>query len=201
MLQVTIWRRFIACWILKDTNTHSEYEIFIAFPLLQWCAVEYSRGTALNDRKVTVSFPDAIIENFHLLNPSGNIIALGSTYPVTEMSTRDISWREAWQSYHFHLPIVYKFLEPKISGTLRACPGQWLDRFMDCLFNIPDFVCDYLFLKILQPWHEDCREHTEANCKWQQNLQTRFEVLTGKFVKVLVFHDTLTYWLAKKDHF
>jgi len=31
--QMTIWR--IACWIPKATNTHSEYVIFIAFPLQQ----------------------------------------------------------------------------------------------------------------------------------------------------------------------
>jgi len=72
-------------------------------------------------------------------------MALGSIYPVTEMSTRDISWREGWQSCHFHLPIVYKFWEPKIFGALMACPGQWLDSFMDCLFNVPDF-CLWLSL-------------------------------------------------------
>jgi len=26
----------IACWILKATNTHSEYVIIVAFPLQQW---------------------------------------------------------------------------------------------------------------------------------------------------------------------
>jgi hypothetical protein len=34
--QMTIWRRRIACWIPKATNTDSEYVIFIAFPLQQW---------------------------------------------------------------------------------------------------------------------------------------------------------------------
>ena len=34
--QMTIWRMRIACWILKATNTHSEYVIYIAFPLQQW---------------------------------------------------------------------------------------------------------------------------------------------------------------------
>ena len=33
----TIIRRMpFACWITKATNTHSEYVIFIAFPLQQW---------------------------------------------------------------------------------------------------------------------------------------------------------------------
>ena len=26
----------IACWITKDTDTHPEYVLFIAFPLQQW---------------------------------------------------------------------------------------------------------------------------------------------------------------------
>jgi len=33
---MTIWRKRIACWIPKAINTHSEYVIFIAFPLQQW---------------------------------------------------------------------------------------------------------------------------------------------------------------------
>ena len=33
---MTISRMRIACWIPKDTNTHSEYVILIAFPLQQW---------------------------------------------------------------------------------------------------------------------------------------------------------------------
>jgi cytidylate kinase len=31
-----VWRKRIACWILKATNTHSEYVILIALPLQQW---------------------------------------------------------------------------------------------------------------------------------------------------------------------
>jgi hypothetical protein len=34
--QIKIWRVRIACWITKITNTHSEYLILNAFPLLQW---------------------------------------------------------------------------------------------------------------------------------------------------------------------
>ena len=34
--QATIWRMFVACWITKATNTHSDYVIPIAFPLQQW---------------------------------------------------------------------------------------------------------------------------------------------------------------------
>jgi hypothetical protein len=34
--QMTIWRVRIACWILKATDTHSQYVILIYFPLQQW---------------------------------------------------------------------------------------------------------------------------------------------------------------------
>ena len=34
--QMTIWRLCIAYWIPKVKNTHSEYIIFIPFPLPQW---------------------------------------------------------------------------------------------------------------------------------------------------------------------
>jgi hypothetical protein len=35
-LKTTIWRKRIACWIPKATNTHSEYVIIIALPLQHW---------------------------------------------------------------------------------------------------------------------------------------------------------------------
>jgi len=40
--QITIWHMRIACWIPQATNTHSESEILIAFPLQQWLHVHHS---------------------------------------------------------------------------------------------------------------------------------------------------------------
>ena len=34
--QTTMRPTCIACWITKDTDTHPEYVVFIAFPLQQW---------------------------------------------------------------------------------------------------------------------------------------------------------------------
>jgi len=59
-------------------------------------------------------------------------MALGLTKPLTEMSTRNISWgvkvagAYGWQPYHIHVRIVLKsgslnLLEP--SGTVQACNG------------------------------------------------------------------------------
>jgi hypothetical protein len=41
-------------------------------------------------RKVEGSIPEGVFENFHRLNPSGRTMALGSTQPLTEMSTTDL---------------------------------------------------------------------------------------------------------------
>ena len=43
-------------------------------------------------RKVAGSIPDGVTGIFQWLNPSGRTMALGSTEPLTEMSTRNSSW-------------------------------------------------------------------------------------------------------------
>jgi hypothetical protein len=43
-------------------------------------------------RKIAGSIPDDVIRIFHLRNPSGRTMALGLTQPLSEMSTRNISW-------------------------------------------------------------------------------------------------------------
>ena len=44
------------------------------------------------NRKVAGLISIGVIEIFHWHNPSGHTMALGSTQPLTEMSTRNISW-------------------------------------------------------------------------------------------------------------
>jgi len=83
-------------------------------------------------RKVAGSIPDYIIRIFHGNNPPGRIMALELTQPLTEISTKNISWRVkavgalGCQIYHLHVPIVLKsgslkLLEP--SGLDQACNG------------------------------------------------------------------------------
>jgi len=43
-------------------------------------------------RKVACSIPDGVTGNFHRHNPSGRTLALELTQPLTEMSTRNVSW-------------------------------------------------------------------------------------------------------------
>jgi len=51
---------------------------------------QWLRRCATN-RKFAGSIPGGVIGIFHLHNPSDRTIALGSTQPLTEMSTRCIS--------------------------------------------------------------------------------------------------------------
>jgi hypothetical protein len=84
-------------------------------------------GTALQAGRSRV-----VIEISCWHDPSGRTMALGLTQPLTEMSTRCISWGvkasggSGWQSYHLHVPIALKsrrlkLLEP--SGPVQGCNG------------------------------------------------------------------------------
>jgi len=50
------------------------------------------RGTALKVGRFRIRFPDGVIEIFHWHDPSGDTMALTSAQPLTEISTRSISW-------------------------------------------------------------------------------------------------------------
>jgi hypothetical protein len=67
---------------------HLYYSLFLFLikyltPLLRHCATS---------RKVEGSIPDSVTGIFHWHNTSGRTVALGLTQPLTEMSTRNISW-------------------------------------------------------------------------------------------------------------
>jgi len=48
---------------------------------------------ALRYKTVAGSISDGVIRIFHLHNPSGRTMALGSNQPLTKISTTNISWR------------------------------------------------------------------------------------------------------------
>ena len=50
------------------------------------------RVSTVVEALVAGSIPDRVVGIFHLHNPSVRTMALGSIQPVTEMSTRIISW-------------------------------------------------------------------------------------------------------------
>ena len=94
-----------------------------------WCS--QLRDCAIR-RKVAGSIPNCVIRIFHWHKPSARAVALRSNEPLTEMSTRNISWwvkvggALGWQPYHFHGLSVLKsgslyLLEP--SGHVHVCNG------------------------------------------------------------------------------
>ena len=54
---------------------------------------EYSFRHCAVRWKVAVSIPDCVNGTFYLHDPFGHTMTLGSTRPLTEMSTRNISWK------------------------------------------------------------------------------------------------------------
>jgi hypothetical protein len=74
--------------------------------------------------------PDEV-DFFNLPNPSSRIMALGSTQPLTEMSTRNIPGgegrpaRKADNLTAFCEPIVYKMWEPQHLTTLWVSTARY----------------------------------------------------------------------------
>ena len=66
---------------------------FVSIPNLTWGTRwrSWLRHCATS-RKVAGSIPDGVTGIFHWHNPSGRTMALGSTQPLTEISTRNVSW-------------------------------------------------------------------------------------------------------------
>ena len=80
-------------------------------------------------RKVLGSIPDGVIGIFHWHNPSGRTVALGSTQPLTEMSTRNTSCGGkggrcvGLTTLPPSCADCLEIWEPQPPGTLRACRG------------------------------------------------------------------------------
>jgi hypothetical protein len=87
--------------------------------------------------KVAGSIPDCVTGIFHWHNPSSRIVALGSTQPLTEMSTRNTSWGVKvagaydWKPYHLYVPTVIKsgsFNLLELSGPIQGLLYLYLYR-------------------------------------------------------------------------
>jgi hypothetical protein len=85
-------------------------------------------------REVAGSSPDDV-DFFDLPNPSRRIMALRSTQPLTEMSTRNLPGgkgrpaRRADNRTAICEPIVYKMWEPRRLTTLRVSTACYRDSF------------------------------------------------------------------------
>ena len=116
------------------------------------CYTIYNRGHAVEklvkalrytSRKVAGSIPDGVTGNFHWHNPSGRTMAVGVTQPLTEMSTRNISWGgkggRCVRLTNLPPPCTeyIKIWEPPTPGTHRACQGLYRDC---CIFTVIIYI-------------------------------------------------------------
>ena len=99
-------------------------------------------GTVLQVGRLRVRFQTLSFEFFQGHNPSGRTMALGVTQLLTEMSTKNISWRvkaagtHGWQPYQLHMSDILK------SRSLNLLePSEHV-----LAFNGIDFLYSYLCL-------------------------------------------------------
>jgi hypothetical protein len=96
------WLVFImdtVCLLWARNRICKDSKLIVGFPGLRrlWWHLEGTRWRSWlrhcsTSRKVVGLIPDGVIGIFHFRNPSSRTMALGSTQPLTEMSTRSISW-------------------------------------------------------------------------------------------------------------
>ena len=137
---------------LTDVSKHHFGSIFKSQTILNYLTLEDKRGTAVaqwlkccaTSRKVAGSIPYGVTEIVHRHNPSDRTMALGSTQPLTEVSTRNISWGKGGRRVRLTtLPpscaVVMlsgnlNFLEH--SGPLQPCNGTALPLKMKLFRNV-----------------------------------------------------------------
>ena len=81
------------------THTHTQIYLYVCvYVCVCVCVLQGGTGWrswlrhCATSRKVAGSIPDGVFGIFHWHNPSGRTMALELTQPLTEMSTRNISW-------------------------------------------------------------------------------------------------------------
>ena len=101
LIKVTFHLACLECWIKVWYRQYSL--LHMASRTCSWSLASYrwnigvcggavGWGTALQARRSWVRFLMVSLEFFIDINPSGRTVALGYSQPLTEMSTRSISW-------------------------------------------------------------------------------------------------------------
>ena len=95
------------------------------------------------NRKVVGTIPHGVTGIFHWHKPSNCTMALGTTQPLTEMSTSSIYWAaKGWRPYHLHVLTVMK------SGSLNLLePSRPVKRLLYLyLLPLATGVCEFYWL-------------------------------------------------------
>ena len=117
------------------------------FVVLRGYAVAQLLRHCATSRKVAGSIPDGVSGIF--INPSGRTLALGSTQPLTEMSTRNISWGGVKGCRYVRLTTLppscadcLEIWEPQPAGTL------WASQVCNGI-ALPFFICHVICTKVI----------------------------------------------------
>jgi hypothetical protein len=84
------WRRFKP--LVLEINVNHFFKKFHFLPHRKGTAVAQWLRYCATNRKVAGSTPDGVFGFFRWRKPSDRTMTLGSTQPLTEISTRSISW-------------------------------------------------------------------------------------------------------------
>jgi hypothetical protein len=127
---------FLLPIFIPQIVSHSSIFISPTLCIISSLAASGARGRAVGwDRMVVDSIPDEVIGFLNWPNPSSCTMALGSTQPLAEMSTRNLPGgkrrpaRKADNLTGICEPIVEKLWEPRRLTTLRAFMACFRDRF------------------------------------------------------------------------
>ena len=82
---------FLCAQMIYNTVFWKMFVVICVVIAVYTAVAQWLRCCAAN-RKVAGSIPAGVIGIFHCHNPSDRTMALGWTQPLTEMSTRRISW-------------------------------------------------------------------------------------------------------------
>ena len=128
-------------------------------------------------RKVAGSIPDGVIGIFHWHNPSDRTMALGSTQPLTEMSTRSIFWGKLGRCIRLHCPVPLSFN----LGTLTSWNPLGQSRPVTGLIYLLFF-----FFKDNSHYRQGKSEAVILTCIWRNSIArvrdggyTCFRVMCG----------------------
>jgi hypothetical protein len=130
---ITFQTQSTKCCLVTINKINYYFILFIySFHIItNKCTINITTGTrgSTTSRKVAGSISDGVTGIFHWHNSSGRTMALGLTRPLTEMSTRNISWGyKGGRCVGLTIlsPLCaecLKILEPQIPGNFRACLG------------------------------------------------------------------------------
>jgi hypothetical protein len=195
------------------------------FSLEKACGSIVGWGTMLQAGRSRDRIPDEVYF-FSWPNPSSCTMALGSTQPLTEMSTRNIPGgdgrpaRKADNLTAICEPIVYKMWEPQHLTTLWVSTAHYRDTFtfsLDILntacsssfFKLCCLINSFCFLRtgrITKPWPNrvgslilSCNLRMETGHEHKYSTYSRLQT-TGTWTLHMFLHNIINVHLLAKSY-